>query len=61
MISFFDCFYESLFSRLKRKVIKQLFLTSRKMFKSSKKAASIQQGEEATDGEEGEKKPLITR
>lgn len=46
---------------LKRKVIKQLFLTSRKMFKSNKKAASIQQGEEAADGEEGEKKPLITQ
>ena len=56
-------FYDSLFfTRLKRKVIKQLYLTSRKMFKSTKKAASIQeQGEEATDGEEGEKKPLITR
>ena len=55
-------FYGPLLFRLKRKVIKQLYLTSRKMFKSSKKAASIQeQGEEATDGEEGEKKPLITR
>ena len=55
-------FHGPLLFRLKRKVIKQLYLTSRKMFKSSKKAASIQeQGEEATDGEEGEKKPLITR
>ena len=47
--------------RLKRKVLKQFYLSSRAMFKSAKKATSIQQGEEDVDTGEGEKKPLVTR
>ena len=50
--------------RLKRKVLKQFYLSSRQMFKTAKKQASIQrdeEGDEETDSKEGEKKPLITR